>query len=83
MVGQHGWINVTLGLELENDDGVILPVKDAHVYIHSTKWKMHTRMSQFQCDGSHHHTPRGQGPPARLAGNYPGYMAKVIAGGSD
>lgn len=72
-----------LGLELENDDGVLLPVKKA-TCIHTTKKKMHTRMSEFRCDGTHHHTPlegyiRGQGPRAKLAENYPEYMAKVIA----
>lgn len=45
---------------------------------------MRARMSEFKCDGSHHHTPlegyiRGQGPRTQLAENYLQYMAKVIA----
>ena len=72
-----------LGLELENDDGITLPVKKP-TCIHTTKLRMHNRLSTFQCDGTHHHTPleggiRGQGPRSKLAENYPDKMAKVIA----
>ena len=72
-----------LGLELENDDGVLLPVRKPTCIL-TTKLRMHKKMSEFQCDGKHHHTPleggiRGQGPRSRLAENYPEKMAKVIA----
>ena len=72
-----------LGLELENDDGVLLPVRKPTCIL-TTKMRMHKKMSEFACDGKHHHTPleggiRGQGPRSRLAENYPEKMAKVIA----
>eukprot|EP00434_Breviolum_minutum_P039726 symbB.v1.2.035289.t1/scaffold4713.1/size41565/3 len=72
-----------LGLELENDEGVILPVKKP-TCVFTTKWKLHSRLSSYQCAENHQHTPlegyiRGQGARSKLAENYPEKMAKVIA----
>ena len=72
-----------LGLELEDEDGVIRPVKKP-TCLFTTKKKIQTLMEDYVCDGNHEHCNltghiRGHGPRSQLAENYPPEMAEQLA----
>ncbi len=72
-----------LGLELENDDGVMNPVKKPTCLL-TTKKLLFDYMSKFVCSKCQQHTPlegyiRGQGRRSSLAENYPQKMAEALA----
>ena len=68
-----------LGLELPNDDGVVLPVKKPTCLL-TTRRNLFYHMLRFACSGNHQHTPcegyiQGQGLRSRLCQDYPYEMA--------
>lgn len=72
-----------LGLELQDDDGVVKPVKKP-TCLKTTRKNLHTYMGVYVCDGSHAHTPcegyiAGQGRRSKLAEDYPIEMARELA----
>ena len=72
-----------LGLELPNDDGVVLPVKKPTCLL-TTRRNLFYHMLRFACSGNHQHTPcegyiQGQGLRSRLCQDYPYEMAYELA----
>ena len=72
-----------LGLELEDDDGVVKPVKKP-TCLKTTRKNLHTYMGLYVCDGGHPHTPcegyiAGQGRRSKMAEDYPIQMARELA----
>ena len=73
----------SLGLEMEDDSGVVNPVKKPTCLL-TTKRYLYERMSKFVCNGQHRHTPlegnvKGRGSRTKLAEDYPAGMAKALA----
>lgn len=72
-----------LGLEMEDDAGVVNPVRKP-TCLFTTKKYLYEKMSRFVCDGQHAHTPlegniKGRGSRTKLAEDYPAGMARELA----
>lgn len=84
LVGYDTYIDqCMLGLELEDIDGVVRPVKKP-TGLKTTRKNLYETMGLFACDGQHHHTHLegyipGQGKRSKLAEDYPYEMARNLA----
>ena len=84
LVGYDTYIDqCMLGLELEDIDGVVRPVKKP-TGLKTTRKNLYETMGLFACDGQHHHTHLegyipGRGKRSKLAEDYPYEMARNLA----
>ena len=84
LVGYDTYIDqCILGLELEDVDGVVRPVKKP-TGLKTTRKNLYEMMGEFQCDGQHHHTALegyipGRGKRSKLAEDYPYELARNLA----
>ena len=71
------------GLELENDQGQMLPVRKP-TCLFTTRKNVYDDMGLYVCSGNHEHTPcegyiPGQGRGSKLAEDYPWQFARQLA----